>query len=148
MDCLCETHSYMDLEKIESLSNNLKSYFCNHLFEENYPEALREAGLINDEYNFNEKEIENFNFGNFGDFAKINDETDESLNFEYLKKTENNKEIQLKLMYPFNIHENTNKITKQISIKNNTNIDKSITINDNSEKKKESILIGKKRSYF
>ena len=115
MDCLCETHSYMDLEKIEFLSNNLKSYFCNHLFEENYPEALREAGLINDDYNITEKEIENFNFGNFGDFAKINDETDESLNFEYLKKTENNKEIQLKLMYPFNIHENTNKITKQIA---------------------------------
>jgi len=148
MDCLCETHSYMDLEKIESLSNNLKSYFCNHLFEENYPEALREAGLINDEYNFNEKEIENFNFGNFGDFAKINDETDESLNFEYLKKTENNKEIQLKLMDPLNIHENTNKITKQISIKNNTNIDKSIIINDKSEKEKESILIGKKRRLF
>ena len=122
MDCLCETHSYMDLEKIESLSNNLKSYFCNHLFEENYPEALREAGLINDDYNITEKEIENFNFGNFGDFAKINDETDESLNFEYLKKTENNNDLQLKLMDPFNIHENTNKITKQISIKNNTNI--------------------------
>jgi hypothetical protein len=138
----------MDLEKIESLSNNLKSYFCNHLFEENYPEALREAGLINDDYNINEKEIENFNFGNFGDFAKINDETDESLNFEYLKKTENNKEIQLKLMDPLNIHENTNKITKQISIKNNTNIDKSIIINDKSEKEKESILIGKKRRLF
>ena len=148
MDCLCDTHSYMDLEKIESLSNNLKSYFCNHLFEENYPEALREAGLINDDYNFNEKEIFNFNFGNFGDFAKINDETDESLNFEYLKKTENNKEIQLKLMDPLNILEKTNKITKQISIKNITNIDKSITINDNSEKKKKGLLIGKKRRLF
>jgi len=140
------TDSFLYLEKIES--NFLKSNIIKSIkAEDYYLEKLRESGIINEE-NINFITInDQYNFYN-KDFENTIEETDTNL------KILTNQDI-FKIMTPINTFENSNKaltITSNMfnpkNIIHNINNDNFSYINVNTEKKKENILIGKKRRLF
>ena len=145
----------------KNISTCFINNFNNQLEEEYCPEIFRGFRGFN-EYkinNYSKKDLNNesYIFNNILS-EETNDETEKiRLNIE-----NNNENIRCQLMNPFNVFDNSNKEfsfsgdyynSENSNNNTNNNINNFINnnflfVNDNTEKKKEGILIGKKRRLF